>query len=317
MRTVRLLYATVALFVAVCVSAQDKMTLMPAWLPQAQFAGYYVALEKGFYSDENIDLTIEHMGVNSSKPGIERIGNGEVDVIVSHPIQALMARDYGIKVRNVLQVTQSTGMMVVSHKTLDGPQSLNGQSIGRWKSGFSEICEICCLNNNLDVRWVPFLNGINLFISKAVDATVVMSYNEYYSLVEAMGSIDPDKVLRFADCGYDIPEDGLYVTEEYLTTHRELVDRFCRATIKGWNYCVEHKEESIDIVMGFMEKAGVMTNRYHQSVMLDGMIELLKNRQTGLIDYSPIPQDKYDKLIEDLLKTNFIQEPVSYSDFSK
>lgn len=317
MRTVRLLYATVALFVAVCVSAQDKMTLMPAWLPQAQFAGYYVALEKGFYSDENIDLTIEHMGVNSSKPGIERIGNGEVDVIVSHPIQALMARDYGIKVRNVLQVTQSTGMMVVSHKTLDGPQSLNGQSIGRWKSGFSEICEICCLNNNLDVRWVPFLNGINLFVSKAVDATVVMSYNEYYSLVEAMGSIDPDKVLRFADCGYDIPEDGLYVTEEYLATHRELVDRFCRATIKGWNYCVEHKEESIDIVMGFMEKAGVMTNRYHQSVMLDGMIELLKNRQTGLIDYSPIPQDKYDKLIEDLLKTNFIQEPVSYSDFSK
>ena len=216
-----------------------------------------------------------------------------------------------------LQVTQSTGMMVVSHKTLDGPQSLNGQSIGRWKSGFSEICEICCLNNNLDVRWVPFLNGINLFVSKAVDATVVMSYNEYYSLVEAMGSIDPDKVLRFADCGYDIPEDGLYVTEEYLATHRELVDRFCRATIKGWNYCVEHKEESIDIVMGFMEKAGVMTNRYHQSVMLDGMIELLKNRQTGLIDYSPIPQDKYDKLIEDLLKTNFIQEPVSYSDFSK
>lgn len=317
MRTVRLLYATVALFVAVCVSAQDKMTLMPAWLPQAQFAGYYVALEKGFYSDENIDLTIEHMGVNSSKPGIERIGNGEVDVIVSHPIQALMARDYGIKVRNVLQVTQSTGMMVVSHKSLDGPQSLNGQSIGRWKSGFSEICEICCLNNNLDVRWVPFLNGINLFVSKAVDATVVMSYNEYYSLVEAMGSIDPDKVLRFADCGYDIPEDGLYVTEEYLATHRELVDRFCRATIKGWNYCVEHKEESIDIVMGFMEKAGVMTNRYHQSVMLDGMIELLKNRQTGLIDYSPIPQDKYDKLIEDLLKTNFIQEPVSYSDFSK
>ncbi len=317
MRTVRLLYATVALFVAVCVSAQDKMTLMPAWLPQAQFAGYYVALEKGFYSDENIDLTIEHMGVNSSKPGIERIGNGEVDVIVSHPIQALMARDYGIKVRNVLQVTQSTGMMVVSHKTLDGPQSLNGQSIGRWKSGFSEICEICCLNNNLDVRWVPFLNGINLFVSKAVDATVVMSYNEYYSLVEAMGSIDPDKVLRFADCGYDIPEDGLYVTEEYLATHRELVDRFCLATIKGWNYCVEHKEESIDIVMGFMEKAGVMTNRYHQSVMLDGMIELLKNRQTGLIDYSPIPQDKYDKLIEDLLKTNFIQEPVSYSDFSK
>lgn len=306
-----------ALCMAVSAKAQEKMTLMPAWMPQSQFAGYYVALEKGFYADENIDLTIEHMGVNSSKPGIERIGSGEVDIIISHPIQALMARDYGLKVKNVLQVTQNTGIMIVSHKKLDGPQSLNGQSIGRWKSGFSEICEICCLNNNLDVKWVPFLNGINLFMSGAIDATVVMKYNEYYSLVEAMGSIDPENVLWFADCGYDIPEDGLYVTEEYLAGHRDLVERFCRASMKGWNYCVEHKEESVDIVMDYMEKVGVKTNRYHQTVMLDGMIELLRNRETGRIDYAPIPQDKYDKLVRDLLKAHYIETPVSYSEFSK
>ena len=306
-----------ALCMAVSAKAQEKMTLMPAWLPQSQFAGYYVALEKGFYADENIDLTIEHMGVNSSKPGIERIGSCEVDIIISHPIQALMARDYGLKVKNVLQVTQNTGIMIVSHKKLDGPQSLNGQSIGRWKSGFSEICEICCLNNNLDVKWVPFLNGINLFMSGAIDATVVMKYNEYYSLVEAMGSIDPENVLWFADCGYDIPEDGLYVTEEYLVGHRDLVERFCRASMKGWNYCVEHKEECVDIVMDYMEKVGVKTNRYHQTVMLDGMIELLRNRETGRIDYAPIPQDKYDKLVRDLLKAHYIETPVSYSEFSK
>lgn len=306
-----------ALCMAVSVKAQEKMTLMPAWMPQSQFAGYYVALEKGFYADENIDLTIEHMGVNSSKPGIERIGSGEVDIIISHPIQALMARDYGLKVKNVLQVTQNTGIMIVSHKKLDGPQSLNGQSIGRWKSGFSEICEICCLNNNLDVKWVPFLNGINLFMSGAIDATVVMKYNEYYSLVEAMGSIDPENVLWFADCGYDIPEDGLYVTEEYLAGHRDLVERFCRASMKGWNYCVEHKEECVDIVMDYMEKVGVKTNRYHQTVMLDGMIELLRNRETGRIDYASIPQDKYDKLVRDLLKAHYIETPVSYSEFSK
>lgn len=317
MRTGRLLNLVMALCASVCVMAQDKMTLMPAWLPQSQFAGYYVALEKGFYAEENIDLVIEHMGVNSSKPGIERIGSGEVDIIVSHPIQVLMARDYGVKVKNVLQVTQNTGIMVVSHKKLDGPQSLNGQTIGRWKSGFSEICEVCCVNNNLDVKWVPFLNGINLFVSGAIDATVVMKYNEYHSLVEAMGSINPENVIWFADCGYDIPEDGLYVTEEYLEGHGELVERFCRATVRGWNYCVEHKEESVDIVMEYIDKVGVKTNRYHQSVMLDGMIELLRNRQTGEIDYSPIPEDRFDKLVEDLVRSNYIQEPVSYSDFSK
>lgn len=317
MKTGKLLYSVMALCMALCANAQERMTLMPAWLPQAQFAGYYVAKEKGFYADENIDLTIEHMGINSSKSGIERIGSGEVDIIISHPIQAIMARDFGLKLKNVLQVTQNTGIMIVSHKKLDGPQSLNGQTIGRWKSGFSEICEICCLNNYLDVKWIPFLNGINLFVSGAIDATVVMKYNEYNLLVEAMGGIDPENVLWFADCGYDMPEDGLYVTDEYLASHRDLVERFCRATIKGWNYCVEHKEESIDIVMDFIEKAEIKTNRYHQSVMLDAMIELLRNRDTGQIDYRPIPEDKFDKLVNDLLKARYIDNPVSYSDFSK
>lgn len=311
--TTILLFAVLAAFATA--SAQDKMTLMPTWMPQAQFAGYYVALEKGFYADEGIDLTIEHMGVNSSKPGIERIGSGEVDVIISHPIQALMAREYGTKVKNVLQITQNTGMMIVSHQKLDGPQSLNGQTIGRWKSGFSEICELYCLANNLDVKWIPFLNGINLFISGAIDATVVMSYNEYYLLLEAIGDIPEENTIKFSGSGYDIPEDGVYVTEDYLKKYPDRVDRFCRATVKGWQYCIDHREESLDIVMQYVDRVGVRTNRFHQSLMLNEMINMLRTPLTGATDYSPIPRDKYDILVSMLLQTNYISEPVSYKDF--
>lgn len=314
-RTIILALAALTAFAASY--AQDKMTLMPTWMPQAQFAGYYVALEKGFYTDEGIDLTIEHMGVNSSKPGIERIGKGEVDIIVSNPIQALMAREYGTRVRNVLQVTQNTGMMIVSHRKLDSPQSLNGQKIGRWKSGFSEICELFCLANNLDVKWVPFLNGINLFVSGAIDATVVMSYNEYYLLLEAIGDIPKENTIRFSGSGYDIPEDGVYVTEEYLAKYPDRIDRFCRATIRGWNYCVANREESLDIVMKYVESVGVRTNRFHQSLMLGEMVEMLKNPQTGQADYRPIPRDKFDMLVNRLLQANYISEPVSYKDFTR
>lgn len=299
-------------------SAQlQKMTFMPAWTPQAQFAGYYVAKDLGFFEEEGIDLTIEHMGINSAKPGIVRIAEGEVDIIESHPIQALLARDIGTNVKNVCQIAQNTGMMLVSHEPIDSLKSLEGKKIGRWQSGFSEICEISCIANDLHVNWVPFLNGINLFISGAIDASVVMSYNEYNLLIEAMGEIPQENVIRFADFGYDIPEDGLYVTEQYLAQHPEAVDGFCRAAKRGWTWCLDHREEAIDIVMKWTKEAGIRTNRYHQRLMLDGMLDLLKNPRTGEVDYASIDKDKFDTLVNFLVQLNYISEPVSYKEFFK
>lgn len=306
-----------AIFLGIAVHARDNVRFMPAWTPQAQFAGFYVALDKGFYSDEDLDVVIEHMGINSSKPGIVRIAEGEVDMIGSHPIQALIAREEGTKVVNILQVTQNTGMMVVSHKPIDNIKALQGAKIGRWQSGFSEICELCCKANNLDVIWVPFLNGINLFLSGAIDATVAMSYNEYNLLLEATGGIPAENCIRFSDYGYDIPEDGVYVTEDYYNTHKETIEKFNRATKRGWDFCIEHPDEALDIIMEWTAKTGIRTNRYHQSVMLKGMTDLIVNPQTGKADYSPISEDKFNNLIQALIQMEYISKPTNYKEFIK
>lgn len=297
------------------VSAQEKVKFMPAWTPQAQFAGYYVALENGFYADEGLDVIIEHIGVNSTKPGIQRMKEGEIDIITSHPIQGMISYDNGTPVCNVCQITQNTAMMLVSHEPVTSIQSLNHKKIGLWKTGFSEICEICCIANNLDVEWVPFINGIDLFISGAIDATVVMSYNEYNSLLESVGYIPEDHVIKFSDNGYDIPEDGLYVTTEYYLNHKATVDSFCNATKQGWLWCVEHPEEAIDIVMKYVTAAGVRTNRYHQKVMLDVMIDLLVNPDSGKIDFSPIREDKFKRLTDFMVSLNYISSPIDYKEF--
>lgn len=306
-----------AIVTAIALHARETVRFMPAWTPQAQFAGFYVALDMGFYDEEDLDVVIEHMGINSSKPGIVRIAEGEIDMIGSHPIQALIARDTGTKVVNTLQVTQNTGIMVVSHKPIVNLQSLEGAKIGRWQSGFSEICELSCKANNLNVIWVPFLNGINLFLSGAVDATVAMSYNEYNLLVEATGGIPEENCIHFSDYGYDIPEDGVYVTEEYYNTHRETVEKFNRATCRGWDYCIEHPDKALDIVMKWTEKTGIRTNRYHQSLMLKSMNGLIVNPRTGKADYSPIPEDKFNRLIQALIDMQYISSPTSYKEFIK
>jgi len=295
--------------------AQEKVTLMPAWRPQAQFAGYYIALEKGFFKEVGLDVTIEHIGVNSSRPPVERLADGEVDIIVSNPIQAILARDNGLKMKNVLQVNQTTGMMIVSHKPINGPKSLDGLSIGRWKIGFNEICDICCKANNIEVEWVPIISGVNVFLAKAVDATVVMSYAEYFDLVEAMGDIPKENTLRFGDCGYDIPEDGLYVTEDYFAAHPETVKKICEATKKGWNWCIDHREEAVDIIMDYVKSQGVRTNRFHQASMLDEMLNLLIDTKMDEVDYEPVPQDVFDVLVRYLVEMGLISKPVTYNDF--
>jgi len=304
-----------AIFFSWPLLSQEKITFMPAWQPQAQFAGYYIALEKGFYKEAGIDVTIEHIGVNSSRSPIERLSDGEVDIIVANPIQAILSRDKGHPVKNVLQVNQTTGMMIVSHKPISGPISLEGLSIARWKSGFNEICEVCCRANGINVNWVPILGGINVFLAEAVDATVVMTYAEYFDLVEAMGDIPKENTLRFSDCGYDIPEDGLYVTEEYLNAHPETVRKFCEATRKGWNWCLENREEAVDIIMAYLKSLGVRTNHFHQSSMLDEMLQLMVDRNMDEVDYEPVPQDVFNVLVKYLVEMGYISKPVTYNDF--
>lgn len=307
---------TFAAILSVCpLFSQEKVKFMPAWQPQAQFAGYYIALEKGFFKEVGLDVTIEHVGVNSSRPPIDRLADGEVDIILSNPVQSLVARDNGLNIRNVLQVNQTTGMMIVSHQPIKGPKSLQGLSVARWKTGFNEICEICLRANNIEVNWVPFLGGVNIFLSKAVDATVVMSYAEYFDLVEALGEIPKENTIRFSDWGYDIPEDGVYVLEEYLDAHPETVRKFCDAVKKGWLWCMDNREEAVDIVMEYVRSLGVRTNRFHQASMLNEMLNLIVDKNLDEVTFGAVPQDVFDVLVKYLVEMGFISKAVTYEEF--
>lgn len=303
------------LIICQCLIAQEKITFMPNWSPQAQFAGYYVALEKGFYANKGLDVTIEHVGMNSSKPGTVRLKQGEVDIIVSHPIQALIARNGGLPLVNVLQIFQNTGLMIVCHKAISDIKALEGMKVGIWETGFSEVCEVCLKSNGVHVEWVPYLNGINLFISKAIDATVVMSYNELNLLREAMGEIPEDHIIKFSDYGYKIPEDGLYVTEEYLATHGKIVNDFKSATKNGWKYCKEHPEEALDIVMDYVAKAGIKTSRFHQGLMLKGALDLITNINTGNLDFLQLQEGGFNKMVSYLVSIGYLSRPITYNEF--
>lgn len=292
----------------------QKLTFMPQWTPQAQFAGFYMAQEMGFYAQEGLDVEIRHIKANSTESILTQLVSGKVQIAGQQLLQSIIARSDGQKILNVMQITQKSGLWCVSHTPVSKPEDLQGMKIGRWKAGYSEFCDILETYNNLHINWVPFINGINLYVYGAVDATLCYSFSEYIALQLAIGDIPDNQVLKFSDFGYECPEDGLYVTEEYYAQNKDAVDKFVRASKKGWEYARTHKKQTLEVVMRICSENHIVTNRAMQERMLDNYISLQTNPATGKIDFAPVTEPVYNDVTRALLETGYIVNKPEYKE---
>ncbi len=268
--------------------AQTRLVFTPQWTAQAQFAGFYVADAKGFYKEAGLNVSIEHP--SSSNPNINRLKMGQCQFITLHLVSAMKFIDEGIQLVNISQHFQQNTQMIVSHKPLKGIESLRGMRIGHWKSGFSELAFSMNNRYNLNIQWVPFISHINLYISNAIDATMAMSYNEYFQLKIAGQKIQKDQTLYFRDIGYNVPEDGVYTTASFYKSHKQEVEKFAEATRKGWEWAYQNPEETLDIVMMYCQANNVATNRVVQEWMLQECLKVLSNKNTGKRTYTLDPK---------------------------
>lgn len=310
----RLLTVALLLLAVVALPAQEVVTFMPQWLPQTQFAGYYVALEKGFYAEEGLDVIVDHFGGSSTGTALEKIEQRKVDIITSQLISVMIERERGMHLINVLQTSQINGLMCATHFPITSPASLDSALIGRWKVGFGEVCDLFCYKHGLHVEWVPYIQGINLFISGAVDGLLCYSYSEFLQLELATGGIREDHRIRFSDYGLNYPEDGLYVTEEFYRNHKSTVDKFVRASRRGWEYAREHKEEALDISMKVIAEFNVATNRTFQRLMLDEILRLQVNPLTDVADYAPVRREVFEELNRSLIEAKILKAPQNYEE---
>ena len=290
------------------------VTFMPQWTPQTQFAGYYVALEKGFYAEEGIDVVLDHFGGSSTESVIDKLAHRKVDIVTTQLVSAILAREKGIRLVNVLQTSQVNGLMCVAHFPIESPQSLEGKKIGRWKAGFAEVSDMFCFKNNLAIQWIPYIQGINLYVSGAVDALLCYSYSEYLQLVLATGGIPETNLIRFRDYGLDFPEDGLYVTEAYYRNNKDVVDKFVRASRRGWDYARAYPEEALAISMKVIREYNVATNIIFQRMMLEEMFRLQTNPLTGQVDYAPVSREVFESLTATLFEMGVLKSGVKYEE---
>ena len=313
----RILLTLTFLLCFLAADGQKKVVFMPQWIPQSQFAGYYLALEKGFYAEEGLDVEIRHItGLGTDVPE-DHLVQDEVQIAGMQFLQALLYQAGGAELVNVLQVTQNTGLACVSQQEIASLHDLDGKRVGRWLKGYSEICRIIEREESIFFEWVPFKRGINLFIYGAVDATLCYTYSELLLLEQSRGRIPESHIYRFADSMIDFPEDGLYVTRSYYDKNKETVDAFVRASVKGWNYAREHRDEAVASCRKYLKAAGIKTNDSFQKLMLDAYLELQVNHNTGKADFAPISRETFESWAKRFYESGSSTRLVKYEEMER
>lgn len=285
------LIATALATLAVPAFAQDAVTLQLKWVTQAQFAGYYVALDQGFYEEENLDVTILPGGPDIAPPQV--IAGGGADVIVEWMPAALAAREGGLPLVNIAQPFAASGMMLTcwADTGIAAPADLANRTLGVWFFGneypfLSWMSQLGISTDGKSETGVEVLKqGFNVdpLIQRQADCISTMTYNEYWQVIDA--GVAPEELVTFKyeDQGVATLEDGLYVLEENLQDPAfvDKMARFVRASMRGWEWAAANPDAAAEIVLEF-DETGAQTIE-HQTRMM-GEVAKLTAGSTGALD---------------------------------
>lgn len=244
------------------------------WLTQSQFAGFYVALEKGYYKAEGINLTINPGGPNLLTENLVATGadtfglSGGTDSVFA-------ARDKGMPIICIGVAHQVTPFVFVTYK--DGPiksiQDFKGKKVTTWFTGANHVLSAMLAKAGLkpgEVDMQPQQVSMTPFIDKQVDVATATRYNELQIVAQRAG-MDNLRLFVPEDSGVSFPRDTLIVSEQTAKEKPELVEKFLRASIKGWKYALANEKEAIDIVMA----VAPTLDRAQQTTMLAEIKKLM------------------------------------------
>ncbi len=303
MRRVSILMAAAAILTTATTGhAADKVNLQLKWVTQAQFAGYYVAQEKGYYGDAGLDVTISPGGPDIAPPQV--IAGGGADVIIDWMPSALASREKGVALVNIAQPFKRSGMMLTCRKEtgIAKPADFKGKTLGVWFFGneypFLSWMSRLGMSTTGGADGVTVLKqGFNVdpLLQKQADCVSTMTYNEYWQVIDAGIPADELVVFKYEDEGVATLEDGLYVLEKRLKDPKfvDTMARFVSASMKGWAWSRENPKAAALIVLE-NDETGAQTEK-HQIRMM-GEINKLTAGSDGTLD----PKD-YERTVKTLL----------------
>ncbi len=242
----------------------DKVSLQLKWVTQAQFAGYYAALEEGYYEDEGLDVELKPGGPDITPEQV--VASGQAEFGIDWLPALLAARDQGGDLVNIAQVFARSGMTELTWKDsgITDVAGMKGKKVGVWCCGNENELYAALVKNNIDPKSkddVTIVNqpfDMNLFLNNDVDAAAAMTYNELAQVLETKNpetgelyTLDDLNVISMEDAGTAMLEDGIFVQGSWIAdeANQDIAQRFLKASFKGWVFCRDHQDECLQYVL--------------------------------------------------------------------
>ena len=328
-----LLTVVLAVFLAAtCAQAQQSaaqpaplkpVSLVLHWDHQAQFAGYYLAVDKGFYAKEGLDVTIIRGGPDVHP--CEMVAEGKAQFCTTMLSTALEKRDGGIPLVLVAQIVNRSNYQIVAWKRPDGeggpeitkPSDLNRRKVTVWEGDFRLLYTAFFESQGVRPQVLPQYYSLSLFINHGADACTAMSYNEFHWLLQH--GVNPDDVIVFplAQYGIPMPEDGIYALESTVKTDPQMCRAFAKATMEGWKYAKEHPDEAMDAVMTRVGEAKLPTNGPHMSWMLMQILDSAFPSASDKWVFGKLSEDTFNQASALLKRYGAIKNAPDYATFVK
>lgn len=284
------------------------VSLQLQWVAQAQFAGYYAAVDQGFYEDEGLDVTIEEGGPDIVPQDV--LAAGDVDYAISWVPKVLGSIEQGAGITDVAQIFERSATTQISFKDkgIESPADLEGKDVGSW--GFGNEWELFAGMQDAgvglkDISLVQQAFDMNAFLAGDIDAAQAMTYNEYAQVLE---SVNPDtgelyqpedlNVIDWNEVGTAMLQDAIWASTERLDDE-EYADQtvaFIKASIKGWAYVRDNPEAGAEIVTA----AGSQLGTSHQLWMTNEVNKLIWPSTHGI---GVIDEAAWDQTVEIALNT--------------
>jgi len=291
-----------------------KVSFLPQWVPQSQFAGYYVAYEKGFYADRGLEVKILRGGPDL--PPSELLQSGQADFGTMFLTTAIVKRAKGYKFINIGQIVQRSALMLVAKKSsgIKVPGDINGKKVALWGEEFQIQPRAFFQQHHLAVKILHQGSTMNLFLRGGVEVASAMWYNEYYRIIQA--GLDPEELTTFllSDYGLKFPEDGIYCLESTYTKDPGKCVNFVQASLAGWQYAFAHPDEALDIVMKYVNAANLPTNRVQQKWMLERMQDIIQPPGTA-VPMGCLQEETYNQVARELKNFGLIDNIPAFHQF--
>lgn len=289
------------------------VSYLPHWVPQAQFAGFYVAAEKGMYRRHGLEVTVLR-GVPEVK-STQALAEGKADFVTTFLSTALERWDQGVDLVNVAQLVQRSALLLVAKASsgIRTPADLIGRKVCVWPE--FRLQPLALFRKfGVTPRVIDQRDTLNLFLRGGADAASAMLYNEMHLLRNTGLDEDELVVFRYDAYGLNFPEDGIYCLRSTLERDPAAVRAFVRGSLDGWRWAFEHEEEALDLVMRHVEAAGLPTSRVHHRWMLARMRELMAP-DGGRRPLGALEKADFEAVVKEMRAAGLLRKAPDYGTF--